>query len=261
MNSSGTTICLPYGDAFRQARTHMFAPEHSYSCFTALRRWLPWLALAGGLLALSFFADASIDRWFDRPHPKPLRHVACFISYLGDWPALVIGAAAAGLLGLAVRRCCWRIVFLMVLAASLAGVTSNVSRCLTGRARPHAAVAQGWYGPPIGRKQRLAKHAINSFPSAHTTTATAFFVALLILAPEIGWWLMPAPFLVGASRLYLGVHHFSDVCAGLLLGAAFAIFTCRVFDPHWTDIRKWLASRLPQKSRVVAKAIRLPSQG
>lgn len=66
-----------------------------------------------------------------------------------------------------------------------------------------------------------------SFPSAHTAQATAFFLCLSLIA----WRLLPSPwqwagnifclfvcFAVGWSRLYLRVHHLSDVLGGFLLG-------------------------------------------
>ena len=66
-----------------------------------------------------------------------------------------------------------------------------------------------------------------SFPSAHTAQAAAFFLSLCVIA----WRLLPSPwqwtgnilclflcFGVGWSRLYLRVHHLSDVLGGFLLG-------------------------------------------
>ena len=221
---------------------------------------MPWLLLGIGLLTLSFLGDAMVEGWVDSSHSKFLKHAARLISYLGDWPALVIGALAVGALGMWLRRRCWRIVALMILAASLAGGAANVGRCLTGRARPHSDMAPGWYGP-AGKHLRLARHSINSFPSAHTTTAMAYFVTLLILAPKVGVWFMPAPLLVGASRLYLGVHHLSDVCAGLLLGLAVAVLTCRVLGPRWTAIKLWWTTRSVGRLLASRTAGRAPFAG
>ena len=104
------------------------------------------------------------------------------------------------------------------------GVTMAVSAALTlgvkhlvARGRPPAAVVLG----PVDTGY--------SFPSGHTLFSTVFFglVALLVadrLAGRrggrglavLGWVL--ASLVVGASRVYLGYHWFTDVAAGWVLG-------------------------------------------
>jgi membrane-associated phospholipid phosphatase len=58
-----------------------------------------------------------------------------------------------------------------------------------------------------------------SFPSGHSTTAGALAMALTLLVPWSGMLLWPFAFGVAASRMVMGAHHFSDVVAGLGLGA------------------------------------------
>ncbi|WP_329915411.1 phosphatase PAP2 family protein [Stenotrophomonas sepilia] len=80
----------------------------------------------------------------------------------------------------------------------------------------------------------LAGAAGPSLPSGHTTSATCFFVlvALWLLARQhvtgrfkrgavLGVALM-AGVIAGVARVWLGVHYWSDVAAGLLLGSAIA---------------------------------------
>ena len=55
-----------------------------------------------------------------------------------------------------------------------------------------------------------------SFPSGHTATSTA--MAYLLSKEYNRWIFMLIPFVVGISRLYIGVHYPSDVLGGFLLG-------------------------------------------
>lgn len=66
-----------------------------------------------------------------------------------------------------------------------------------------------------------------SFPSAHSTIATAYFLTLLhyFKRDEDKWrrilhyfFCISFVLIVGVSRLYLGVHFLSDVLAGYLFG-------------------------------------------
>lgn len=57
-----------------------------------------------------------------------------------------------------------------------------------------------------------------SFPSGHTTAAFAIAVTLALSFSTMTIIYIALAFLVGISRMYLGVHYPSDVCVGILLG-------------------------------------------
>jgi len=75
--------------------------------------------------------------------------------------------------------------------------------------------------------------ALSSFPSGHTMMSTVVFLtlgALLSLATEdrkikfyILFWSILLPLIVGLSRLYLGVHWPTDIIAGWIAGATWAL--------------------------------------
>ncbi len=88
----------------------------------------------------------------------------------------------------------------------------------------------------VGRQRPLvaAYHeSFYSFPSGHATIAAAFygFIAYILIREikslkgrlNIAFAAFLVIFLIGLSRIYLCVHYFSDVWAGYILGALWAI--------------------------------------
>jgi YegS/Rv2252/BmrU family lipid kinase len=107
-------------------------------------------------------------------------------------------------------------------------VTTDLLKLLFRRARPT------WEDPV----QTLRSY---SFPSGHATgIAAAAGVAIVLTVmlvrrrglrrALIGLWLVLA-LLVGADRVFLGVHNFSDVIAGYAVGGLWVLAAGLVFDP------------------------------
>lgn len=90
--------------------------------------------------------------------------------------------------------------------------------------------------------------ALSSFPSGHAMMSTIVFLtlgALLSLSTEnkriktyILLWSVLLPFIVGISRLYLGVHWPTDIIAGWVAGATWSLLCLLIYD------RFFLAHRL-----------------
>lgn len=97
-----------------------------------------------------------------------------------------------------------------VLAANL---LSHVLKAVIGRERP-------------GLELQLIYEYNPAMPSGHAMGAAAFAMAVtFLLAGRRPWlvaglWVLAAA--TGMTRLYLGVHWFTDVVAGYVLGAAVA---------------------------------------
>ncbi|MFJ9824287.1 phosphatase PAP2 family protein [Streptomyces sp. NPDC101160] len=125
--------------------------------------------------------------------------LACAVAWQGrSWRPLVVTGGAGGL---------------SVLLATLVKEVAT-------RTRPPLATA-------------VVQETGFSFPSRHTTVATALLLVMAYLAARrarsrktsVLWWVAALALsgLVASSRVYLGVHWATDVTAGFALGAAAAL--------------------------------------
>lgn len=108
-----------------------------------------------------------------------------------------------------------RAALIMVIFPSVAGATSSILKQLYARARPDVV-------PHLDTFGNL------SFPSGHATNAMAILLLAGLLLPSRhrGIWLclaLAGAAAIGLSRNLLGVHWPSDVVAGWLWGAGFAL--------------------------------------
>lgn len=81
--------------------------------------------------------------------------------------------------------------------------------------------------------KRLAYEKSYSYPSGHTATSTTFYGFILFLVLNstflisakifLGVFLILLILTIGLSRIYLGVHHFSDIIAGILLSSSYTL--------------------------------------
>ncbi|MEU1393953.1 MULTISPECIES: phosphatase PAP2 family protein [unclassified Nonomuraea] len=95
---------------------------------------------------------------------------------------------------------------------------------------------------PVGRSRPPVPHLdpappTSSFPSGHVSAAVAFYCGLALVltthvrnrALQVVIWTIgiAAPLIVAFSRLYRGMHFFSDVTWGLLLGVFCVVVAAR----------------------------------
>jgi len=188
--------------------------------------WIALVVLAVIALVAAFFLDQSAAAWITAHSSLELKRVMRIVSRVGDWPAHVI----AGLIGIAIAFAvgskAWMRIFLaMIIALALAGITTRAIKIATGRARPSVKTEARWNGPQFSSKY-------HAFPSGHTASSTAFFVALFLARKKQGAPLLLIPILIALSRMIAGAHYLSDVTFAAILGVI-----CAVFVAHWLSIR------------------------
>ncbi len=142
------------------------------------------------------------------------------------WIALVVTAVIALIAAFLLESKAWMRIFLaMLIALALAGVTTRAIKIATGRARPSVKTEAQWNGPQFRSK-------FHAFPSGHTASSTAFFVALFLARKKIGAPLLLIPILIALSRMIVGAHYLSDVTFAAILGVI-----CALLVAHWLSIR------------------------
>jgi membrane-associated phospholipid phosphatase len=185
--------------------------------------------IAGILLCgLSFFLDQAATDWVKQHDIKLLKDFARLLSSYGDWPQLMV----FGIIGLGIalwtrNRTLTKLLVCMMISSSIAGALVNTVRLTSGRARPdNSEATQEWNGLWRGRQFLLFNNKYHSFPSGHSAAASAFFGVPLFARRRYGRWTFLIAIAIGWSRIYLNVHHLSDVMAGMFLGTitAYAVW-------------------------------------
>jgi len=170
-----------------------------------------WLVTRAFVHDWPFTAEDGVDRSLAGDRTPLLNHISAFFSTMASTPyAIGLTVLAAILARLVFHR--WREALFVAGVVAVEAVVFLVTTLVIERPRPlvsHLDVA-----PPT-----------SSFPSGHTAAALALYGAIILVARLHGvrrpvWLLVLIPFAVGASRLYRGMHHPSDVVAGLLLAVA-----------------------------------------
>ncbi|OBB92448.1 phosphatase PAP2 family protein [Mycobacterium sp. 852002-30065_SCH5024008] len=129
----------------------------------------------------------------------------------------------------------WRPVVLALVGGGAVPLVLFTAKALVGRQRPPLPFA-------------LIDADGYSFPSGHATGTAAIMVisAWILTRWLILWWTarvlvwtiaIAAAFLIGFSRVYLGVHYLSDVLSGWMLGMAWA-GTVMLVGTWWDNTRR-----------------------
>ena len=183
--------------------------------------WIALIVTAVIALIAAFLLDQATANWITTRSSPELKRVMGMVSSVGDWPAHMIAGTIGIAIAFAAKSKTWMRIFLaMMIALALAGVTGRVIKFATGRARPSVTTETHWNGPRFSSKY-------HAFPSGHTASSTAFFVALFLARKKLGAPLLLIPILIALSRLIVGAHYLSDVTFAAILGVVCALIATR----------------------------------
>ena len=156
--------------------------------------------------------------------------------------AIAIGLA---LLIFGNRRLRLCMVFTLLIVATNDGLICNPIKHAVARARPFVTlpkarlfgvVGKGYIAPQInaaGMDMAAGKGSHNSMPSSHAANWFAATMTLFLFYRRSLWFMLPFALGVSFSRLYNGVHYPSDVLAGALIGAGWAVAVAVAIETAW----------------------------
>lgn len=160
--------------------------------------------------------------------PEAANGVMRGLSWMGDgWPRSVI--AAAFVMMLMLRKMLRPASYILYTAIGIAALNGWVLKPLLARARPDI----------VDRLVQVPESF--SLPSGHAANSAAVYGAIALISTVLWWrkrqrraiWAGAATlvFLIGLSRVWLGVHWPSDVVAGWLVGAGWTFLLAALLRP------------------------------
>lgn len=183
-------------------------------------------AITGPLESTMEPAESDLARWVEDQRTPTLNDVAPVTSFLGGFltVAVLVSLIALGL---------WfwtrdvRPVLFAVLSCVGASAMYFSAAVSVDRERPPVRILDPGLDP------------LHSYPSGHVAAATALYGMLVVLVWTYagrrarGWTtlLVVLPLLIGASRLYEGAHHLSDVLSSLLFASVWVVVAAKVLLP------------------------------
>ena len=216
------------------------------------RHWIVLSALlAAAEIALGFTvtlvrqiapAEVIVDQELSRDHNAALTAIALAINTVLSPPGIVLILAGLFMVLLLVSRAPVNATAVTLIAAT-GWLSSEGFKLIVSRAR---------LSPTLLVDPLASESGWDSFPSGHTSFAVAVAIAVYLLARNTKW---STPVLaggivfavvVGASRLYLGVHYPSDILGAVLGPIAVIIFVSGVWNRYGMTVLR----RIPILARI-----------
>ena len=178
-----------------------------------LAAWALGLAVTG--IGASATGEMSLDVYLAQHRSPALSQVALVIDVLlGVSVAPIVLVAIAALVAKILH---WMAGVLVVVVTGAAWSAGAIVKLVVHRSRPPGGVLHAL----------VSETGTDSFPSGHTAFAAGLLASAVLISYVYGrsaWGTvvlgLPAPLVVGVSRLYLGVHYLADVIGSCLVASA-----------------------------------------
>ena len=170
--------------------------------------------------------------------------------------AILIGIALL-LFGKQRARVC--VLMLALIVGTNDGLVCNTLKHAIARPRPFVTLPQArvfgkigdGYVPPIldqnGVNLAANKGSHNSMPSSHAANWFTATMVLFLFYRRSLWFMLPLALGVSFSRIYNGVHYPSDVLAGALIGAGYAVAAATALESTWQHFSRKFFPRWHKK--------------
>ena len=203
--------------------------------------------------SLFYFANRTLSNpFFDWLMPI-LSNCVFFFPLL-----ILLGAGLFWKGGVRMRLC---IVMLAIILPLGNNFVINTVKHAVARPRPYAVlpnarvfghVGEGYIAPAAGGnglEMSANQRSGTSMPSSHASSWFAATMIFFIYYRRSAWFMLPMALAVSFSRVYNGVHYPSDVLAGAILGAGYAVAGLVALQTLWSQAgKKWFPlwqARLP----------------
>jgi undecaprenyl-diphosphatase len=144
------------------------------------------------------------------------------------------------------------VLLMVVVMATNDGLVCNTIKHAVARPRPFVTlpearlfgqIGKGYVPPEIneyGVDMAAGKGSHNSMPSSHAANMFAATMVLFLFYRKSIWFMLPLALGVSFSRVYNGVHYPSDVLAGAIIGAGYAVAAAIAIESAWQFFgKKW----------------------
>ncbi|MBC7856318.1 MAG: phosphatase PAP2 family protein [Pirellulaceae bacterium] len=192
-------------------------------------------ALLAVLVVPAFWLDMSLSHFFAaKPWGGDLAKMVMLceaFGYAGTAALIMLAAALLDPRG-------WRVLPRLVIVSFGAGLLADLIKLLVGRHRPldEKFVAESALQSFTTWDAHQHVHLTQSFPSAHTATATGLACGLAFFYPRGTWLFIVLAMLTALQRMHAREHYLSDVFAGAAVGTLVGIVTTsRLPSNRWLD--------------------------